>query len=165
MTKHLYTPKDVKKERERLYKEQEGVDPILKEVIDLKDTCLDHDHITQKVRCVLHRQTNAFEGRVVNAYKRNLAWLTDLPLPVILRNLAEYLERDFSDAAIHPSWTKVVMTKFNSLSEGQKKTALQSLASPVGENSKQRKELFRKILLSRKFTLTQIEHVINSAKE
>lgn len=163
--KHLYTPKDVAQERHRLYILQEGVDPILKEKVPYESTTCDHDHTLQNTRAALHRQTNSFEGRVTNAYKRGLAWLTDLALPDILRNLADYLEVDYSNNPLHSSWIKALSTKFNTLSEGQKKEVLKGLARQEGNNSKERKETFRKALLSRQFTMTQVEDLIQRAKK
>ena len=61
MTEHLYTPADVKRVKDRLAKEQGGIDPILKEPFKETQVC-DHDHTTQHVRAALNRNTNAFEG-------------------------------------------------------------------------------------------------------
>ena len=63
---HLYTTKDVQKVREKLYEEQEGVDPITGLIIPANQKVLDHCHDSQFVRAVLHRQTNAVLGKIEN---------------------------------------------------------------------------------------------------
>lgn len=161
---HLYTPKDIKEVRDRMVKEQGGIDPILKEEFS-ETVCLDHDHSTQQVRAALNRNVNAFEGKVVNAYTRCLSWLTDTPLPEILRNLADYLERDYSGNPIHSGWLKASQVQFNKLSEGSKKAVLASLGSEVGGNSTERKKLFQKALMTRKWTYEGVLQIINKAKE
>ena len=60
-----------------LYNLQNGIDPILKEPFSISGACTDHDHVTQNVRSVLHRQVNAFEGKIQNSYIRCLKWMTD----------------------------------------------------------------------------------------
>lgn len=151
MDRSLYTRDEITNEKQRLLKEQRGVDPILKEEIQEKDAVCDHCHVTHHTRAALHRQTNAFEGLVFNAYKRCLEWLTDKPLSDILRNLAEYVEKDYSNNPYHNGWVKRVSIDFNKLKEPSKDAVLQSLGQPKGSNAKQRKELFRKSVLSRQF--------------
>lgn len=164
MTESLYTPTEVKKIRDKLAKEQNNIDPILKEPFKETIAC-DHDHTTQHVRAALNRNCNAFEGLVFNAHKRCLGWLTDKPLPVILRNLADYLEQDYSHNPYHPGWLKRVKTLFNQLSEKQKDKVLSDLGYEKGVNSKQRKEIFAKLVLDRKLGYDTIREAIQSAKE
>ena len=160
MTQDLYTATDVKKEKQRLLKDQRGIDPILKEEIQEKDAVCDHCHVTQHTRAALHRQTNAFEGLVFNAYKRCLEWLTDKPLSDILRNLADYVEKDYSNNPYHNGWVKRVSVDFNKLKESSKDNVLVQLGQPKGSNAKQRKELFRKAVLSRKFGYEMLKSIL-----
>lgn len=160
MTQDLYTAADIKKEKKRLLKDQGGIDPILKEELQDKDAVCDHCHVTQHTRAALHRQTNAFEGLVFNAYKRCLGWLTDKPLPEILRNLADYVEADYSSNPYHNGWTKRISTDFNKLKESDKDQVLIQLGQPKGSNAKQRKELFRKAVLSRKFGYEMLKSIL-----
>lgn len=164
MTRSLYTRDDIANEKQRLLKEQRNIDPILKEEIQEKDAVCDHCHVTQHTRAALHRQTNAFEGLVFNAYKRCLEWLTDKPLSEILKNLADYVDKDYSDNPYHNGWVKRVSTEFNKLKEPSKDTVLQSLGQPKGSNSKQRKELFRKAVLSRQFGYERIVEEIRKVQ-
>lgn len=159
---HLYSPKDVKIVRDRLILEQGGIDPILKEKF-VETVCLDHDHSTQRVRSALNRNVNAFEGKVVNAYTRCLSWLTDVPLPVILRNLADYLEQDYSQNPYHPGWIKDTQSKFNRLSEKDKARVLGEFGITDCKNSNERKESFRKIIMSRKYTYEYLKGVVVGA--
>jgi len=163
-SKLLFTPSEVKEERKRLFKLQNEIDPILKKKIDFKDSVCDHDHNTQYCRATLHRQTNAFEGLVFNAYVRCLKWVSDETLSNILRNLADYLEKDYSNNAIHPGHIKKICTMFNSLTEKQKETILQSMHE-TGSNSKQRKEIFKKLVLSRLYSYEFLKESILNLKE
>lgn len=160
---HLYTAAEVAAVRKQMVDAQNGIDPILKEPFK-EPPVLDHSHLSQHCRAALGRNTNAFEGRVLGAYKRCLKWLTDKPLPEILRNLAEYLEQDYSDNPLHPSWIKYLTTKFRALSEPEKKTVLKSMSRPEGANAKERVETFSKALKSRQFTMTQVEHILKQTK-
>lgn len=163
--KDLITPDDVRQVRQQKYNEQSGLDPILQKEIEFKDTVLDHDHVSQKCRMVLHRQTNAFEGLVTNAHKRCLSWLTDDSLPDLLRRLASYLEQDFSNNDNHPGWIKRVKTDFDKLKEHQKDYVLKELKLAPGSNSKERKTSFNKNFLTRKHGYDKVRSVINDAKE
>lgn len=165
MPKSLYTAKEIKEFKEQQIKEQKGIDPILQEPFPSGTICMDHDHTLQHCRAALHLQTNAFEGRVLNAYIRGLRWLTDKPLPVILRNLADYLERDFSQNPYHNSWLKVVQSKFNSLREQQKDRVLVVLGGEVGKNSADRKKRFKELINNRDFGYDLIHAVIKQEQE
>ena len=164
MNKSLYTPTDVKQLREQLAKQQQGIDPILKEPF-CETQALDHDHTTQHVRAVLNRNTNAFEGLVFNAYKRCLKWMTDKPLPEILRNLAVYLEQDYSHLPYHPNWMKRVSIDFNKLKEQQKDDVLIELGSEKQGNAKARKAAFTVLVKDRALGYTEIVAAINKFKE
>lgn len=161
---HLYTVNDVKRIREMLYNLQNGIDPILKEPFSISGACTDHDHVTQNVRSVLHRQVNAFEGKIQNAYIRCLKWMTDKPLPEILRNLADYYEADYSKNPIHTGFIKRLCTDFASLNEVGKKDVLQCMNQPQGNNATERKAIFRKALLTKKFTYEDTRNLINETK-
>jgi hypothetical protein len=161
----LYTPKEVKEARKRLFEKAKGVDPILREKINFDDSVMDHDHTSQHCRSAIHRQSNAFEGLVFNAYKRCLQWLTDKPLPVILRNLADYIETDFRDNPYHPGWVKRVTTDFSKLSSKQQDEVLLLIGTSVGKNAAERKKLFNKRLLDKVHGYDIIRNIINEVKD
>lgn len=162
--KHLYTALDIEKERKRLYNLQNGIDPILGTAVHFKDTCCDHDHVLQNTRAALHRQTNSFEGRVVNAYKRGLSWCTEVPLPVILRNLADYLEQDYSENPLHSDWIKRCVIDFKSCNEKQKKVVLESLGSTDGKNATERLDSFKAVIKLRLHSFEEISLIIRKVK-
>lgn len=167
MTEHLYTPADVKRCRDDLVKKQNGIDPILLEPFK-EVPVLDHSHSTQRVRAALNRNCNAFEGKVTNAWVRCLKWLSDKPLPEILRNLADYYEdteRVEHTMPYHPGFIKRLCTDFASLNEASKKAILGTLGQEQGGNSTQRKALFRKAIMSRKYTFDYLKDLINREKE
>lgn len=164
LTKSLYTQKEIKEFRDEQVKKQNGIDPITKE--PFKETIAqDHCHFTQHCRGALNRNSNAFEGLVVNAYNRCLKWLTDVPLPVVLRNLADYLEVDYSNNPYHTGWMKRVKTDFNKLSSSQMKQVLKHFNKPEGNNLNERKKLFNEIILTRDYGYEIIRNVINQTKE
>ena len=159
MNEDLYTPADIKRVRDEMVKSQNGIDPILNEPFK-EPPALDHDHTSQHVRAALNRNTNAFEGLVTNAHKRCLQWLTDKPLPDILRNLAEYLERDYSTNPRHPSWIKRVTTDFNKLKAQQQINVLQRMKVTAGGSSAVRKEQFVKALKTKAYGFDLIKEYL-----
>lgn len=156
----LYTAADVKRVRDKLVKLQNSIDPILQEKFS-EVAVLDHDHTTQKCRAALNRNTNAFEGLVFNAYKRCLKWMTNKPLPDVLRNLADYLEQDYSHHPHHTGWIKRINIDFNKLPEPAKKKVLLELGiNPTGNNAAERKKLFQSALLTRAYGYNKLKAVI-----
>lgn len=164
MPESLYTAAEIKKFKEEQVKKQKGIDPITREPFKEVAVC-DHDHSSQHCRGALNRNSNAFEGLVYNAYTRCLRWLTDVPLPEILRNLATYLEGDYSNNPYHNGWMKRVKTDFNKLSASQQDQALVLLGSAKGKNLKERKELFSKIVLDRSRGFEVISSALKQSKE
>ena len=92
-------PKDLPAYREAKLKEQNGIDPITG--LQIENPCLDHDHVSGRCRMVLERETNAWEGKVFNAWRRYLRH-KGVPLIYALVKLAQYHTQDFSQNAIHP---------------------------------------------------------------
>lgn len=164
MTTDLYTAAEIKKYKEQQIKKQNGIDPILGIPFPKGNICQDHDHFTQHCRGALHFQSNAFEGKVINAYVRCLGWLTDVPLPTILRNLADYLEADYSSAPYHSGFMKKLKTKFNSCNSKQQDEILESLGYLKGKNTQERKEIFAKLVLDRKLGFDIIKGMIDKVK-
>lgn len=164
MVKSLYTPSEIKAFKESQVKKQNGIDPILGIEFPKGSICQDHDHSSQHCRAALHLQTNAWEGKVVNAYTRCLKWLTDVPLPTLLRNLADYLEVDYSNNPYHPNWSKQVKTMFNFLNASQMKQVLQHFNKEDGKNATERKKIFQEIVLNRAYNYDMIRTVINDVK-
>ena len=156
MTKTLRTQEDVKSTRRELFERQQGVDPILNEKIDSSDSVLDHDHTTQHCRAAIHRQSNAFEGLVFNAYKRCLGWLTEDKLPDILRRLANYLEVDYTENPYHPGWMKKAKTRFNKLNAENQRKFLAAFGYESGSNGKDRSLIFGKLIKNKEFSFEEI---------
>ena len=105
---------------------------------------------------------NAFEGLVFNAYKRCLHWLTDKPLPDILRNLATYLEQDYSNNPYHVDWMKKVATEFNKTSAKQQNAILEALGESQGGNLAERKKLLKKAILKRQHGYEEVLRIIKN---
>lgn len=165
MTEHLYTPNDVKRIRDQLAKEQDNKDALTGLELPDKQKCLDHDHQSQFVRGVLHRQVNAALGKLEGVHTRYLSYWYEGTLPEFLRQAAQYLELEQDERYIHPMWIKKSCTMFNSLNEQGKKEVLHLMHQPQGSNATERKALFRKALLSKKFTFFEVKELIEERKK
>ena len=162
---HLYSPKDVAKVREKLYNEQGGKDALTGLELPKDKTCLDHNHSTQFVRAVLHRQINAALGKLEGVHTRYLSYWYSGTLPDFLRQAADYLEKEDDHRYLHPGWVRKSQTLFNTLSEVDKKAVLEALGQSQGGNSAERKKLFKKALNTKQFTFEQIKGLIKERKD
>lgn len=79
---------------------QGGIDPIAG--IKITVPCADHHHETGRLRQVLQREVNAFEGKVFNAWRRYLRHL-GVPLTNAISGLLAYYDVDYSKNPLHPS--------------------------------------------------------------
>lgn len=165
MTKDLYTPKEVKEIREQFLEIQDNFDPILFLPLKPSDSCLDHDHTTQLCRGALHKQSNAFEGLVFNAYKRCIGWLSDDSLPNVLRRLAIYLEGEPVIKAYHPAWVKRVTIDFKKLDSKSQEKVLREIGSTLGSNAKQRVELFKKKVTKEKLGYEKVSSILKGVNK
>ncbi len=165
-TVDLYNTADVKKVRELLTKEQKNKCAVTGLDIPTKQHVLDHAHDdTQFVRGVLHRQVNAFAGKAENAYTRLIAWWYPNDLPTLLRECADYLEKQPDGRYRHNGWIKKVNTEFNKLKEAHKDVVLVALGQTKGKNGAERKKLFQRAVLTREFTYDTIRALILELKE
>ena len=165
MIEDLYTTNDIKRIRELILKEQDGFCAVTGLKIPDKQSVTDHAHDDEQlVRGILHRQINAWIGKAENAHTRLIKWWYPNDLPTLMRLCADYLEKEPTKYR-HNNWIKKIQTKFNQLSESQKKVVLKVLEQPEGSNSTQRKALFKKAVLSRKYTFDYLKDLINREKE
>lgn len=162
VTKTLYTSKDVKEVREKLLEEQDGLDLITMLPIPEGQAVCDHNHKTQYVRGILHRQSNVILGKMENAFDRYVKYWYNGTLSTFLRQCANYLERKDDHRYIHPGWIKKVNTSFNKLNASEQNKILRSLDSESGTNPANRKKLFNQVIKSKKFTFDEIMKAINS---
>ena len=162
---HLYTTKDVARVRDKLKKEQNGIDPITRLEIPDKQSVLDHCHDSQFVRAVLHRQTNAVLGKIENAYIRYIKWWYDGTLSNFLRGCADYLDKEHEQKYLHPAFIKKLQVQFNKLNEIQKQNVLSYFGEENGCNAAQRKLYFKKFVLKRTHSMNEILEVIHKEKQ
>lgn len=160
MKKRLKDPKDAAVYRNELLKKQNGIDPIIG--IKITKPVLDHLHSgNQHCREVLQNEVNGWEGRVVNSFKRCLGHLTDKPVYEVLRNLADYLEKNNNlpeDAqVIHHTALSVDVKKFKSLPAKQQCTILESFGVEPGVNVKIRSNQARKLIKSGDLVMLHIK--------
>ena len=116
----------------------------------MNDAVVDHCHDTGLVRGVLHRQSNAWAGKIENAWKRYATNHTKLTLPQALRRVADYLESPKTDI-MHPVGLKQKVGRFSRLIKDQQEKILlkNNKKDEVFSctNQKQRTNLYRKSLL------------------
>ena len=161
----LTTPKDTKECRDRLLALQGHRDALTGLPLDSKDAVLDHDHQTQRIRSVLHRQINVMEGRIANSFTRYLQWWYPNDLPTFLRDLALYLEKDYSSNPYHIKWQDKVMTEFRKCNGKQQAFVCHCFGMQAGSNSKQRQLQMKKLLKSRAVTYGECLDEILHSKE
>ena len=164
MTKSLYTTADTKKVREYLLEEQSGYDALTSLVIPEGQAVLDHNHKTQHVRAVLHRQTNASLGKIENIWTRYLSYWYPGTLDGFLRQAAEYLCNPDDQRWYHPGWIKRVKADFNKLKASQQSSVLSTFGES-GKNGAERKSAFNKVILTKQYGFDRIASVIELAKE
>ena len=165
VTKQLYNPAEVKTVRQQLWKEQGGKDTLTGLDLAFKDSVTDHNHKTQYVRGVIHRQSNAVLGKIENLHTRYLGYWYPGTLPEFLRSAADYIEQEDDKRFLHPGWIKRVNIEFNKLNEAGKKSVLESLGQPTGSNGAERKKLFSKAVLSKKHKFHDLMKLIEGSKD
>ncbi len=161
----LYTPAEVKQVRLQLLKEQNGLDALTGLPLNASDSVCDHDHKTQYVRGILHRQSNALLGKIENLYNRYLSWWYNGSLADFLRKAADYLDRKHPTDYVHPGWLKRVQTDFKKLNASQQSLVLEKLGSKQGSNGVERLKLFKAKTLDRSLNYATIINTINSIKD
>lgn len=149
MKKRLKNPKEAAEYRKHLLKEQNNIDPIIKEKITIP--VLDHYHENnQHCREVLQNEVNAFEGKVTNSFRRYLNHLTDKPIHEILRNLADYLEKNNSipeeQQVIHHTALTIDVRKFKRLPAIKQNEIISSFGLIPESNSDKRSKQARKLI-------------------
>lgn len=160
MSKSLYTTKEVAEVRAELLEEQGGLCKLTGLKISPANAVTDHNHKTQYVRAVLHRQANAVLGKIENLWARYLSFWYNGSLSDFLRQCADYIELPDNHKYVHPGWISRVTIDFKSLPEKQKAKVLHSLGQADGSNAAQRLSKFNSVIKSRKFTYQQISKLI-----
>ena len=113
------------------------------------DWVVDHDHGTGMVRGVISRVGNSLLGKVENFLARRVG-AKPKDFPKILRNMADYLERESTDV-LHPVGLTQLTKRFsNNLTSLEQKSVLEDLRVDPRDielctNAKKRAELFRRL--------------------
>jgi hypothetical protein len=124
--------------------------------IVIRDPVVDHDHNSGMVRGVVSREGNSLLGRIENAYKRLSVAARALPLPWVLRAMADYLERPDTDI-LHPVGLTQLCKRFkNGLTAKEQEDTLYVMKADPNDiractNSKKRTHLYRKLLKDGKY--------------
>ena len=83
----------------------------------MHDCVVDHCHSSGFVRGILHRQSNAFIGKIENAWNRYGKNNSKISLPNVLRRIAHYLEQDTTDI-MHAVGMKDKVSRFSRMKKG-----------------------------------------------
>lgn len=113
MTLKKIKPTELNVLRDKLYKELDGICPIMNQHFPVEKFVVDHQHRINKeqplgengagqIRGAINRHANSLEGKIVNNWRRYGMDSYDISLPDFLRNLADYLEKENLDI-IHPT--------------------------------------------------------------
>lgn len=118
----LLTPKTYKLEKERLYKEQNGICLICKRELDedIQKNHLDHDHeldgdTAGRIRGLLCNLCNAAEGRIRHEFVRSGLAGRGVDYIDHLESLISYLKRDTTKNNIHPKLAPDLKRRFSRL--------------------------------------------------
>jgi hypothetical protein len=158
---YLTRQKDNIEIKKILYDDKNGICPILKKEIPFDKTVIDHRHklkgdiptLQNKlgfIRDFLEFRVNSFEGKVLNFYKR-LGLDRDIELPELLRNLADYYERDDDlPGMLHykevPKIPKLKKADYNIISRFWKYTHPASKKPPVFSSNTKMTDKWVKLL-------------------
>lgn len=116
--------KDIKQYRLEQLKKQHNLCPLCNTVITPDEATLDHDHLTHKVRQVVHRSCNQTEGRIKSWIKRSRF---NGDHSVFLQNLINYIQKDYSNNPDHPSLIVSLCKKFKLLSKLEQLQTLKNM--------------------------------------
>lgn len=110
---------------------------------------VDHDHSTGRIRGVISNEANALLGKIENFYNSRCGKVSR-PLPDVLRELAEYLERD--QGPFHPIGLRQRTKRFSRSSVKIQEASMKAVGVSPQEiteckNAKQRTKLFRQNLI------------------
>lgn len=120
----LLAGKLYKEEKQRLFDLQGGVCPLCKRPLDtdVQANHLDHDHSLSgsqagKVRALLCNLCNVTEGMMKHKFNRSGLKGQNIDYLVWLKELVTYLEKDYSEANIHPEYVTDKSKEFGRLSK------------------------------------------------
>jgi len=118
--------------------------------VPLNDSVVDHCHDTGMIRGVLHRQANAWEGKVYNAWRRYAKNNTKITFAECLDNLAAYLRKGGTQF-LHPIGLVQLGKRFGRMKKEDQEFALKVLGLRKKEikaciNSDARVKIYKQLL-------------------
>ena len=90
---------EIKTYREQYWKENNGICPVCRHPVELKDAVLDHRHSDGYIRNTIHRFCNTFISHIENNQKRNK--ISPSQLTNILANFETYVRTH--KPVLHPT--------------------------------------------------------------
>lgn len=138
----ILTTKETKAYKEKLFHKQCGVCPLCQRELDtaIEKNHLDHDHALDgaqagRVRGLLCLYCNPLEGKMLNEFKRSGLASRSVNYVRYLRQLADYLEADNSQNAIHTRLPNDLKARFKRLSKEQMISELSARAITFNANA------------------------------
>jgi hypothetical protein len=158
--------KDIKALREKWHEDQSKICPLFGNEYSHDEMTLDHFHALKSdgpdektgrglCRGSIHKQANAIEGKITNAFRR-YGGDKHIDLPTFLRNLADYLESNKShtdEKYIHPTEEpkspKLMKSSYNKLVKAV--NGKQKVPAYTGKFTKGIERLFEKYKVEPQF--------------
>ena len=111
---------------------------------------LDHDHESGRVRWVISSEANVFLGRIERAYKRLSKAGRQDELSIVLRRIADYLDRGCKKI-LHPEGFRQLYKRFSRKNVSEQKTVLTQAGADIMsinscKNNSDRLKLYKQII-------------------
>lgn len=119
-------------------------------ILDLKEynPVVDHDHNTGRIRGIISSEGNVLIGKIENFFKSRCTGCK-IELPQVLRNIADYLEKE--QGPLHPVGVRQLVKRFKRMGKDKQLDILSEHydLSVINEckNSEQRSKLYRAALV------------------
>jgi hypothetical protein len=142
--------KELKEYREnKIPKHGVYIDPIVFE--QTNNLVVDHDHKTGFIREVIDREINQYIGKCEQNFVRFIHWkFPSITLPNLLRNIANYLDKDYTNNPYHPNHAKKMQNKFKVLRKEMQDQILQNAGIEAQKTKELNLKEYKKIIKSGK---------------
>ena len=136
--------KDIPKYKQQCIESQGAHCPLTMTLLIPANTVLDHNHTDGAVRQTIDRNCNQYIGKIEQNYKRFLGYRPGMvPLPVLLRRIADYLETDYTKNPLHPGHIDLSIRKFSRLNKKAQDALLLQEGITPGSTSKERTKQYK----------------------
>lgn len=148
------------KYKEQLFIQQNGICPLCHNALGLiNESHLDHSHDLTglnagKCRSLLHAQCNLLEGTIRHKFSR-AGLKSKVDYVLFLKNLASYLEQDYSGKLYHPKFITDLVKTYTRLSRKEQKLIIEEFGETPTNRADDIK-LYRKLI--KHFYSNEVNH-------